>query len=240
MAFGRREGFISAYLFGSQSTLKGSQGKNSRKKPGYRNWSRNHGVLLIGFLLMAWSASFLKATRATSLRLAPPKWAVSYYINHQSRNCTTGQFYGGIISLGVICSQMTPTCIKYMYKIDIKLPSYLQTSFSAFSMCIAIEPFIVHAQPCTLYMYMQEAATIRQQTWFCSKSHQLPTAPQLSMSPSNVYYGILAGLIMCRSVHSVTTAIISCMQCPGHICKMRLLYFGSKQLLPLRIFPLLL
>lgn len=147
MAFGKREGFISAYLFGSQSTLKGSQGKNSRKKPGDRNWSRNHGVLLIGFLLMAWSASFLKVTRATSLRLAPPKWAVSYYINHQSRNCTTGQFYGGIISLGVICSQMTPTCIKYMYKIDIKLPSYLQTSFSAFSMCIAIEPFIVHAQP---------------------------------------------------------------------------------------------
>ncbi|EGW12674.1 hypothetical protein I79_020241 [Cricetulus griseus] len=66
-----RKGFILPY--NSQSTMKGSQGRNSRQEPEGKYWDRGHGgVPFTGLFSMACSACFLIQCKTTCLQVAPP------------------------------------------------------------------------------------------------------------------------------------------------------------------------
>lgn len=55
-----RNRFIIFHTCTSQTTPEGSQGRWSKQEPGGRDWSRDHGwILLTGFAHMAFSACFL-------------------------------------------------------------------------------------------------------------------------------------------------------------------------------------
>lgn len=86
---------------------------DSRQKPGGRNWSKDHGVmLLIGLLLVACSVGLFMQSRTTCLGLAPPTvtWALPHQslVRKMSRRLARGQSDGGIVSSAVLSSQMTP------------------------------------------------------------------------------------------------------------------------------------
>lgn len=52
-----------------------SQDRNSKKKPGGRNWRRNHrGTQIIGSSSLACSITFIRQPRITSLGLVPHQW----------------------------------------------------------------------------------------------------------------------------------------------------------------------
>lgn len=88
----RKQSICLAYEL--QSTIEGSQDRNSKQEPGGINRSRNHERMLpTGSLIMFFSACFI-ISMTTSQKWQHPEWDDPSHINHLPAYCTIDMTMG--------------------------------------------------------------------------------------------------------------------------------------------------